>query len=81
MKALEFGEPATYRVVGEGRLDEDLSNLLAGMRVTTKDRGERPPEITLVGHFQDQAELAGLLDMLQGRHLSILLVERVDDEA
>ncbi|MGB3096986.1 MAG: hypothetical protein WBB46_09695 [Candidatus Deferrimicrobiaceae bacterium] len=77
---LEFGGPATYRIVVQGRLDESLSERLAGMRIKTESRRDRAPEVTLVGRLLDQAELSGVLGTLRGMRLPILSAERIDDE-
>ena len=79
-KDVEFGGPATYCIVVQGALDEDWSSRLAGMVITTIDRGDKPPHTTLIGTIRDQAELSGVLETLYGLHLSILKVETVSDE-
>ena len=64
-KDVDFGGPATYRIVAQGSLDKDWSSRLAGMDITTTDRGDRRPHTTLVGPIlRDQAELNGVLDTL-----------------
>ena len=77
---VEFGGPATYRIVVQGSLGEDWSGRLAGMDITTTDRGDKSPHTTLVGPIRDQAELNGVIDTLYGLHLSIIKVETIDDE-
>lgn len=79
-RPLEFGGPATYRIVVQGRLEEELSERLGGMRITTQDLYGRASEATLVGYVRDQAELSGVLDTLYGMHLPILRVEKIDGD-
>ena len=77
---IEFGGPATYRIVVQGQLGEDWSSRLAGMAITATSRGDKPPHTTLIGPIRDQAELSGVLETLYGLHLTILKVETVDEE-
>ena len=77
---IEFGGPARYRIVVQGVLGKDWSLRLAGMELTTTDRGDKASRTTLVGPIRDQAELNGVLETLYGLHLSILKVETVRDE-
>ena len=76
---VEFGGPATYRILVQGSLSEDWSGRLAGMTITTTNRGDKPPHTTLVGPIRDQAELNGVFETLYGLHLTILKVEAIDD--
>ena len=80
-KDVEFGGPATYRIVVQGELDEDWCSRLAGMVITTSSRGDKTPHTTLLGLIRDQAELNGVLETLYGLHLTILKVENVDEES
>ena len=77
---IEFGGPATYRIVIQGSLGESWSSRLAGMAIRTTEREDRAPVTTLTGRIRDQAQLNGVLDTLYGLHLSILKVETVEDE-
>lgn len=79
-KDIEFGGPAVYRIVIQGALGASWSDRLSGMAITAVDRGERPPHTVLYGSIRDQAQLSGVLDTLYNLHLSILRVEKVDDE-
>ena len=76
---VEFGGPATYRIVVQGALDKDWSSRLAGMEIATRSRGDKAPHTTLTGPMRDQAELNGVIETLYGLHLTILKVETVDD--
>lgn len=77
---IEFCGPATYRIVVQGQLDGGWSDRLAGMVISTTDRGDKKPHTTLVGPIRDQAELNGVLETLYSLHLTILKVETVSDE-
>jgi hypothetical protein len=77
---VEFGGRATYRIVVQGTLPGHWSNRLGGLVVTATHAAEEEPRTTLTGVIQDQAELNGVLDTLYGLHLSILKVEKVDDD-
>ena len=64
----------------QGALSADWSDRLAGLAITTTLREDRAAHTTLVGPIRDQAELSGVLDTLYGLHLSILKVEKLEDE-
>jgi hypothetical protein len=77
---IEFGGPATYRIVVQGTLREDWSDRLAGMAISaTGDDGD-DARTTLTGPIRDQAELNGVLDTLYGLHLSIIKVEKIEED-
>ena len=75
---IEFAGPATYRIIVQGALAQRWSDRLAGMAITTVDRGSRAPHTFLAGTVRDQAELLGVLDNLYEMHLPILVVMLVD---
>jgi len=74
----EFGGPATYRIVVQGRVSESWHGRLGGLEVTTSSPETDKPLTTLRGRLQDQAALHGLLDTLYALHLPILEVTKVD---
>jgi hypothetical protein len=74
---IDFGGPATYRVVIQGVLSPQWSGRIAGMTITTVQRGERAPHTLLEGPVQDQTELRGVLEVLYELHLPMLKVETV----
>jgi len=71
-----FGQPAVYRIVVQGQLDRHTVTDLADARIEAGDRHTT----TLLVRVMDQAGLTGILDALHGLHLSILLVQLVNDE-
>lgn len=77
---LGFGDPARYRIVVQGVLGKDWSERLAGLWITTTSEGEGPRRTILQGPLRDQAELNGVLTTLHALHLSLLSVEKLDDD-
>jgi hypothetical protein len=79
MEPVDFGAPATYRIIVQGTLSPEWSHRFAGMVVTPGDKRDgEAPRTELEGRLQDHAELFGVLDGLYGLHLPILLVELVN---
>ena len=79
-KYLKLWTPATYRIEGEGHLDESWSGRMGGMRITTAKRSDETTVTTLIGRLRDQAELSGVLNSLYDLHQPILKVEVVNGE-
>jgi hypothetical protein len=77
LEDIQFGGPATYRIVVQGKLGQNWSDRLAGMTITTVERGERAPHTVLEGRIRDQAQLSGVLDALYGLRLPLVSVEDV----
>ncbi len=75
---IEFGGPATYRIVVRGTVSESWHRRLGGLEVTTSSPEIGESLTTLRGRIRDQADLHGLLDTLYALHLSILEVTKVD---
>ena len=80
LEDLDFGGPAHYRIVVQGVLDAPWGERLAGLSITTVNRGAKAPHSVLVGPLRDQAELRGVIETLHGLHLPILRVEQVTDQ-
>ena len=68
-------EPVTYRIRIRGALNEQWSDCLGGMSITTNRVGDHEVVTTLLGQLADQAALVGVINALYDLHLSILLVE------
>ncbi|MCJ7755654.1 MAG: hypothetical protein MUP13_13925 [Thermoanaerobaculales bacterium] len=81
IRDIEFGGPATYRIVVKGALDDHWSDRLAGMTISISESASGSSHTTLVGPLRDQAQLNGVLETLYDLHLPILRVEEVGDEA
>jgi hypothetical protein len=80
VRDIEFGGPATYRIVAQGAVDEDWRDRLAGMAISTARHEGLHPHTTLIGQIRDQAELNGVLETLYSLHLPILRVEQVEED-
>jgi hypothetical protein len=76
---IEFGGPATYRIVVQGALSEASRRRFAGLTIECDPGDGDTPRTTLVGHVRDQAELRGLLDALYGLHLPVISVEQCNN--
>ena len=79
-KRYSFDRPGNYRIRVEGFLDKKWSDRLGGMRITTSTRGDQKSVTVLEGQVRDQAELAGVLNALYQRHLTLLSVEYLDGD-
>ncbi len=77
-RKVEFGGPATYRIVVQGMVSESWHGRLGGLEVTMSSPESGKPLTTLRGRLHDQAALHGVLDTLYALHLPILEVTKVD---
>lgn len=68
-------EPAVYRIEVVGSLDEDWSDRLGGMSITSSREADQVPIVTLSGRLLDQAALFGVLNALYDMHLPLHSVE------
>jgi hypothetical protein len=75
-----FDRPGTYIIRILGFLDTSWSERLAGMHISTESRGELETVTTLVGLLPDQATLSGVLESLYQFQLTLLSVERLEDQ-
>jgi len=73
---LRFGEPALYRIVVPGQLDERNVRHIGDARVEMRNS----QSTTLVVLVMDQAGLSGVLNGLYGLHMPILSIEYVSDK-
>jgi hypothetical protein len=79
-KRYSFDRPGNYRIRVEGFLDKKWSARLAGLRITTSKAGDQKSVTVLEGLMRDQAELAGVLNTIYQRHLTLLSVEHLNSE-
>ncbi len=79
-KSFPFNRPRNYRIHVLGSLDESWSDRLGGLRITTSSQKDKTPVTELFGKVRDQAELAGLLNSLYERHLTLLSVTYLNDD-
>jgi len=77
-KSIPFDIPAAYQIIVKGWVDSNWSELLGGMTICQAPAKKGYPVTTLVGEFNDQAALAGVLDYLYEQHLTIIAVARLD---
>jgi hypothetical protein len=75
-----FDRPGNYRIRVQGFLDENWSERLGGMSITTSSSKDQGSITALVGQVRDQAELSGVLNTLYELHLTLLSVEYLDDD-
>jgi hypothetical protein len=78
---IDFGGPATYRIVVKGELGPEWSDRLGGLTITITEQIGENPHTVLVGRIRDQAELNGVFETLYSLHLPILRVEQVENDA
>ena len=78
--ALNFGGPATYRIVVQGEVSQNWIDRLGGMAVTTSSQESSASETTLRGQIRDQPALRGILETLYALHLPILEVKKIDSD-
>ncbi len=75
-----FHSPGAYRIRVKGVIDPEWSDWLCGMQIigSLDETGATTSE--LIGEVPDQAALAGLLNTLYDMHLSLLLVQYINDD-
>jgi hypothetical protein len=76
---IDFGGPATYRIVVQGTVNERWIDRLGGMEVSTLHPEGGSPRTILTGRICDQADLNGVLETLYDLHLPILEVKEITD--
>ncbi len=76
--AIPFDSPATYQITVQGKVDPTSADLLGGMNVHHTVVGTGQMITTLEGEIQDQAALAGVLNILYEMHLPVLMVMRLN---
>ena len=75
---LNFGGPATYRIVVQGEVGKSWISRLGGMAITTSSQEGGVAHTTLLGRIRDQPALRGVLETLYALHLPILELKKVD---
>ena len=73
-----FSKPAIYQVKVLGKVPQSWSERLSGMNISYKEN-KTGLETTLIGKMSDQAQLSGLLNALHELHMSVLSVEKLND--
>lgn len=76
---IEFGGPATYRIVAQGTLPAYWRDRVGGMEIIDTTEGDNLAQVTLIGVIVDQAALRGIVETLYNLHMPIIRVERLQD--
>ncbi len=71
--------PAPYELRFQGRLDQRWSEYLGGLEIRVDSPPDEAPVTVITGTFQDQAALAGALNLLYDLGLPLLSVEYLDN--
>ena len=79
-QSLFAGQPATYQIKVQGRLNENWSSWLYDMTVAVQSNDDGPATTVLTGIVADQSALHGLLARIRDLNLPLLLVKRVRNE-
>ena len=74
IKRLAVDSPATYTVRVQGSLDTSWSEYLSSAIISLESEPNEPPATVITGEFQDQAALAGALNLLYDLGLPLLSV-------
>ena len=72
--------PAVYELKVCGALDESWIELMGVETITTVESAEHGTMSVLIGSFQDQAALRGLLDRLYRLNLPLISVRHVQQD-
>jgi hypothetical protein len=72
-----LSQPAVYRIVVGGRLDESWSGWFDDMTITAECSEDGTTVTTLTGTVRDQPALHGLLARVRDLGLLLFMVERI----
>lgn len=75
-----MAEPSEYRIRVRGRLDENWSNRLGGMKVIEYLGSGGSIVTVLQGELPDQAALSGVLNTLYQLHLPVISAQFLDQD-
>jgi hypothetical protein len=76
-KPIQFDQPATYKIIVQGKIVQTFSDRLEGMTIQTGTLDKNNSLTTLEGELSDQAALAGVLNTLYELHLTVISVRRL----
>ena len=77
-KGITFDTPGVYRIGVQGFLDESWSDRMNGVDIRVQELPDEAPVTVLIGHFVDQAALAGVLNTLYDLGFPLLTVELLE---
>jgi len=76
MDRKDANQPITYRIRVKGTLDRHFADWLGDLTLIPQENGET----LLVGSFTDQPALRGFLDQLWNLNITVITVERIENE-
>ena len=76
MEQSESHQSNTYRIRVAETLDRHFTNWLGNLTIIPQENGET----LLVGSFSDQPALRGFLDQLWNLNITVITVERIENE-
>ena len=77
MKPTQTDQSETYRVLVRETLDIDFRDWYGDLAIHPQKNGET----VLVGRFSDQSALRGFLEQLWNLKISVITVERIENES
>lgn len=70
------GQPNTYHIRVKETLDRHFASWLENLIILPQENGET----ILMGTFTDQSALRGILDQLWNLNITVITVERIENE-
>ena len=77
MDQQDTNQSNTYRIRVKETLDNQFAEWIGNLTLTSQENGET----LLVGTFTDQPALRGFLDQLWNLNITVITVERIENEA
>ena len=77
-QGFNFKNPAIYRIVVQGKLEDSWSDRL-GLQITVQKKTGGKPISILVGNIIDQAALSSVLNSLYDMHMTVISVNMLTD--
>jgi len=77
-KGITLDTAAVYQIGVQGFLDESWSDRMNGVDIRVRNLPDEAPMTLLIGHFIDQAALAGVLNTLYDLGYPLLKVELLE---
>lgn len=79
-KRITADSPASYELRFQGSLDQRWSEYMGGAEIRVDSPPDQAPVTVITGEFQDQAALAGALNLLYDLGLPLLSVKQAEKE-
>ena len=79
-KKFRIGTSANYRIRVQGEINQEWTDIIGDMKLTTDPACGKDTITSLVGYLVDQGALSGLLKALYDQHIPILSVENLDEK-